>query len=428
MPTEAVAAPPAEAASEVAASPEQGAPLNDAFSMIDRMIETGEGRMDEPGDKKAPPPAKDKKAAPAKETPEQPEETPEQPADAKDKQQQPQDKPKPEKAASLRENYDRVKKELAEVKAKHEAVLKEKAQPKDDPEKKQLSERLTAAEKRTKELEEKLRYADFTETDDYKNNYWKPYEQSYIDGRATTAGLKTLEIKNDMGEVVQPSRQATARDFDIIMSKDDEEAAEHIEKLFGNGAKAGLVLSARRDAQKALAAADRAKMEYKTKGAERHKLASEQTSAQQKQIAEDFRNAIKSGVEKYPKLFKPIEGDDKGNAMLQEGSMVADLAFGVIDPADMGKLPQWIQSRLVDGQLPPQEMVNLHSAIRNMAADYNRRAFKNTQLEKQVKELQEKLDEYEKSEPPSGETRKTDTKNGPESADDMIDRLAGMNA
>lgn len=402
-----------------------GQNLNNAFSALDSII----GNQEEP--EAAPDVKPDKKALAPQKPAEKPDKTPADKADKNGEKkdvpaQKPDEKPKPEKASSLREALDKAKAESKEWQRKHDEAVKAQSKPKDDPEKKQLGEKLAAAEKRIQELDEKLRYADFTEHDDYKNNYQKPYEKTYIGGREQFSKLKTVEVKDSDDQVIQASRPATAEEFDRMMAKDDEEAAEMIEKLFGTGSKASLVMTARHEIQKAWNAMQQARADFKAQGAERHKMLSEQEANTRKQEADLFKSSMLSGQEKYPKLFKAIEGDDRGNSMLEEGMLVAQLAFDVIDPADVSKLPQWIQAKLVNGELPRQEKINLHSAMLNLAGGANRLAYRNGLLEKEVAELKTRLEEYEESEPPKGEARRVEGARGGEtlSADEMIDRMA----
>jgi hypothetical protein len=88
---------------------------------------------------------------------------------------------------------------------------------------------------------------------------------------------------------------------------------------------------------------------------------------------------------------------------------------------------------LVNGRLPPGELTLLHSAIRNRAAAYDRLVARLNQREAEKKELQAKLDGFEKSEPGRGQARKVEAtgKKGPASSfaeiDAEFDRLAAGN-
>jgi hypothetical protein len=132
----------------------------------------------------------------------------------------------------LRKAYDALKAENATLKKQFEEA--KKATPADDPEKKRLGEtnaqylkRIESLEKQAQTLEEHVKFADFTKSTEYKEKYYQPFVDSYNEGRAATANLKIIERKNGEDEIIQPARQATAEDFDAIMSiRDDGEAAD----------------------------------------------------------------------------------------------------------------------------------------------------------------------------------------------------------
>jgi hypothetical protein len=114
------------------------------------------------------------------------------------------------------------------------------------------------------------------------------------------------------------------------------------------------------------------------------------------------------------------------NAALEQGYMLADLAFNAVDPANVSKLPKWVQERMVNGKLPPQEMAKLHAAIRNKAGAFDRLAYQNKQLQTQLAELKKQLGNYKSSEPGEGEKGRT-KKSSSDSITDVfssIDRMA----
>lgn len=377
--------------------------LNNAFSRLDEMM-----NEPEPADKSAAKPADAKAKAPE--------------IQLDKKADKPAEPAKPEKAATLRENYDKLKTQLAEREQELAKIKSERAKPVDDPEKKQLSEKLTAREKRLLEVENELKFSKFESTDDYKRNYLKPFADAWEEGKKISASMKIAD--GATGEV----RQATAQDFDTVMSiSDSDAAAAKIEELFGTGVKAQMVIDARREVLRANQKRINAIEDFRKQGAEREKTLSETASTRQAETVKMWKDAVNEAVEKYP-FFKPVEGDERGNTMLSEGMALSDLAFGALGPDAVEKLPKNVQALLVEGKLPPQELVKLHSAIRNKAGAFDREAHKNKALTAELKELKSKLEEYEKSEPGKGAARKVEGGGSPfMSADEMIDKLAGSN-
>jgi len=330
---------------------------------------------------------------------------------------------KPEKVATLRESYEKTKSELAQVQAKlKEYEDKSKSAPKiSDDDKKSYEDRVTAAEKRRAELEEHIKYVDYTKSSEYKDTYEKPFINAYSEGRKLATSLKISD--SSTGEM----RNATNEDFDSIMAiKETDEAATRIEELFGTGVKAQMVAQARAEVMKAYTAKVNAVEQFKTKGAEFERNRSEQMTKMNAEVAKIWKDTATEGAERLPLMFKPTEGDDKGNAALEQGYMLADLAFNAVDPANVSKLPKWVQERMVDGKLPPQEMAKLHAAIRNKAGAFDRLAYQNKQLQTQLAELKKQLGNYKSSEPGEGEKGRT-KKSASDSITDVfssIDRMA----
>jgi len=90
---------------------------------------------------------------------------------------------------------------------------------------------------------------------------------------------------------------------------------------------------------------------------------------------------------KYPQYFKPVEGDEKGNELLQKGFELVDKIF------------------LDGGDLQPEEAIKLHSQVRNRAAAFGRLAFQNRTLTEKVAALEKELAQFKDSTPKNGDGR-----------------------
>lgn len=412
-PTAAPAAPaPAAAPTPVAAPPPQpavtgqraelgGMTDSDAFSQLDSMIAEPAPAPAAAKESDEPPPVRDEDIEALKAARDADKPTPKQvpPKDAKDG--------KFVKAATLRENYDRLKSEFKALQEKHakmEADAVERAkQPNNDAHYKELQARYEALQKQHEDRETELRFANFERSQEYKDRYEKPMIDAYQSGRSKVASLKVAERRNpDTDEVVQPARQGTAADFDaIMMAQDDDQAAQLAADLFG--AKAPVVLYHREKVQELAQAKQKAIEDYRKQGGEREKLAMEAANRQREEASSLYQQSVNASKEQYKDWFKPVDGDDKGNSLLEQSEALVDLAYGTLDKDRFSKLPAKTQERISKGQFDHKAMVQLHAAIRNKAMGFDRLAFKHTEAMKKIKDLETKLAGYEGSEPGRGQ-------------------------
>lgn len=327
--------------------------------------------------------------------------------------EQPGNKEKPVKAATLRQNYDTLKKDFEGLQGKLKALEAERnkpADPKDHPEYKKVSETLTAREKRLAELEDEMRFTNFEKSGEYKEQYWGPFAEAYEQGRNKVSAFR---ITDESG---QP-RQGTAEDFDALMRiTDDDAAADFASDLFGN--KAPSVMYHREKVQELNNRRIKAIEDFRKQGGEREKTRTAQQQKTQQEMAAQWEAEKKAGVEKFPHWFKPEDGDEKGNGLLERGFALADAAFGaeLKDPKTGEVVP-----------LGPQEMVKLHSAIRNKAAGFDRLAYKHNLAKQRITALEKELQAFKDSEPTPGETGRKPKQGGGsamDEADAALQKLA----
>lgn len=381
--------------------------LNTAFDALDHLLSDNPPPAEQP--QKA-----DEGAEPAEKTTPPAEKPP-----VEDKAKTPP--AKPEKAATLRESYERLKKDLAD---RDQRLAKYQEQEKNgklsDEEKKTFTEKLTAAEKRARELDDHIKFVDYQKSSEYQEKYQKPFEDAYLNGIKTATQFKITDAEGNV-------RQATAEDFKAIMAIDDPDAAaSKIEELFGTGVKAQNVAQARNKIVESWDARNNALADFTKKGAEFFKQRSEAMQKSQSELATAWKTERDAGLERLPQLFKPVEGDDKGNQILEAGYALADLAFSALAAEEAAKLPKFVQERMVNGKLPPLEMAKLHAAIRNKAGAFDRVAFQLKSERTKVAELQKQLDGFKKSQPGEGEQGRAPAGGGNllDSLDAAIDRMA----
>ena len=380
-----------EAAAAVVEAPPAGAtpqPFNDAFADL-------EGFTSPPGDE-GPPKTGKSKAPDMPPTDKGEVEVPDVPAKPEDKPAQdkpPQDKT-PEKPKSrivelskayegLKAKHRQLEQDMLARNAELEAI---KSKPADDSEKKALQERLAEREKRLADMESEMRFRHYESSQEYKERYEQPFIDAFQTGRQKAASLKIVERKNEeTGETISAARQATATDFDrIAMIADDDAATELAHEMFGN--KAPLILYHRERVQELNNAKVKAVEDYRKQGSEREKQFTEQSRQQREKMVGMFNQMTSQAVEKFPELFKPVEGDDKGNELLKKGFDLVDAIF----KADVS-------------QIPPDKLVAMHAAIRNRAAGFGRLLHQKRGLEARVAELEKELAEYQGSEPGAGD-------------------------
>ena len=331
----------------------------------------------------------------------------------------PQNKP-PEKTATFRERYERTKDDLSKAQARIAELEKKSSAPADDKPLKEVQGKLETAQKRVQELEEEFKYVNYKKHPEFKERYVKPMEEAYASGVESTKGFR---VTDENGE-----RHGTEDDFDKFMSiADNEDAWNFAEQRFGS--KAAIMWTHRQNFVKSVQAKNKAIEDFRKTGSEREKQTAEQQAAASKQAAEQWSGLVKSGVEKYPHYFAPVEGDDDGNKILEQGMAMADLAFGVLAPENIDKLPAKARASLVNGQLPPAEQLKLHSAIRNMAGGFGRMKHQLSLEQAKVKDLQTRLAEYEKSEPTGGGDgggQPVNRQKGRLTPEQEMDRIAGI--
>lgn len=412
---EAPAAPNAPAAPQTApvGSVTQAQPLDptagsDAFGALDALA-----GLDTPTpapDKPRAPDGKFTKANPEPE-PQKQQEPPPQPERAKapeptkesEKPAESKETEKPIKSNELRNAYENLKKEMATLRADNEKLKKAPA-PADDPEKRKLGETVAQYEKRMQEMENELRYVDYTKSNEYKEKYEKPYVDAWIQGRSDVSQLIVAEVKDPTtDEIIQPRREATPEDFDALMqARNNMEATDLATKMFGSAASEAL--AARREVLKRLSEKNQAIERYRKEGAERESKMASERETHQKAYFESLSKERAAAVEKHSKWFKPDEGD-------AEGQKILDQQFHLEERLKQGGK----QLAPDDKPFTPQDYIKATAARENMATAFPLVVHKYKVLEKKLAEKEAALAEFEKSKPTSeagGNNRTTTQTNG----------------
>jgi len=356
---------------------------------------------------KLPKPAfgKEKPAPKAKTDPEAEEETapeketaPKAEAKAPEKPSKPDDA-EPTKIPELRKAYQTQKaalkereSEISRLKGELEKVGKNDFQG----EKQSLLERLTATEKHNAELAGRLKLLDYQQTDDFKKQYWAPYQKAM---QTAISDLEEVEYDDAQGNKQKVDHGVIT----WLASQKPAAAAKLMQQMFGD--LSGFVQRRIDNIREAANSMNEA--------VEEHRKSAGELSEKQKVEALKFQDETKklwesenqSWPTKFPAWFKPREGDDERNTLLNSGYDMADKLFSA-------------------NGVSPQEKLKLAARARHYIAGFSPMALDLKRARSKIKELETSLAEYEKSEPPS--TASTGGRG--KSQDKEFDPLGDVNA
>lgn len=185
-------------------------------------------------------------------------------------------------------------------------------------------DRLAKAESRAKELEDHLRFIDYQNHPEFHEKHQKPYDDAW---NRVMRRLNGVRVPN-------PDGSARAVDVKDIMELGSLPADVIIEKAEEKFGKLGPWVAERVEEIKQLgeAKAD-ALSKAKTDGLQKLKDDESRTQKQQKEI-KDFANQMwekahkeLSEHSKYSEYFKPKEGDDEHNEVLEKGAKFVEKAW-----------------------------------------------------------------------------------------------------
>jgi hypothetical protein len=264
--------------------------------------------------------------------------------------------------------------------AKLEADLVESGKrgiPKDQWE--QAQAKSAAIEKRNKELEDHIRYVDYTKSQEFKDKYQQPYEQSW--SRAMK-DLKEVTIEDGEGG----GRLMNSEDLLNLVNLPLQKARAEAERLYGP--LANDIMNHRNEIRRLFDEQSEALEKAKTDGSVREKERSERMQKERGELTTGIRetwsktNDAITKDEKYGKFFVPVEGDEQGNQRLAKGFGLADRAFS--------------ENPLTPGLTPEQRrgIVERHAAVRNRAAAFGRLVYQNEQQAAELKSLKKELEEF----------------------------------
>jgi hypothetical protein len=275
---------------------------------------------------------------------------------------------------------DQFKERVTKAEAR---VLELEKQLTPETDRKMIGDRLTAAEKRSKELEDEIRFVNYQKSEEFQTSYQKPYEDAW---KRAMSELSEITI-----DVEGQKRAVTADDVLQLVNMNLGQARAIADQVFGPFADD--VMDHRKEIKRLFDIQGQALKEAKEKGAERDQLRTVQMQQQQSEMAGFIKtqweksNADSMAHATYGKYFTPVEGDTEGNQRLSKGYELVDRAFNE-SPND----PRFTQEQRAS-------VIKRHAAVRHRAAAFGRLVYMNGQLESKLAELQKKLDSINGSVP-----------------------------
>lgn len=268
------------------------------------------------------------------------------------------------------------------------ADLRKNQLPEND--RKAFQERAEKAEARAAALEKEMAFHDISQTEDFKRDYVKPYEDAW---HKAMADLKGIKVNDPQGG----ERDIHPNDILTLMQTPTVQARHLAEEVFGEYAndvmnKRNEILGLFEKQQKAIHDAKEGGVAKKKAEAEAQAKAQATIKAEINTIWQRENQAVIAD-EKHGQFFKPREGDERWNTSLQKGYELVDKAFSV---------------NVEDPKLTPQqreEIVRRHAAVRNRAAAFGALRGEVESLSAQVKALTDELAQYKDTEPPNGAGR-----------------------
>ena len=261
---------------------------------------------------------------------------------------------------------------------------------------KEHQDKLSSIEKRAAELEEEIRYVNYSKSAEFKSKYQEPYERAWS---SAMGELGELTIESAEG-----ARAFQAQDLLELVNLPLGKAHELAVEKFGD--LAGEVMGQRKEIRKLFDAQAAALDEARKSGAEREKTQTEKQQREFGEVSSTIKETWSKANEeitadpKYGKFFTPIDGDEQGNQRLAKGFELADRAFSE-NPLAPGLTPEQRQA-----------IVKRHAAVRNRCAAFGRQAYQLQQKDARIVELQKQLDEFKGADPEARGSQPAPAANG----------------
>lgn len=239
--------------------------------------------------------------------------------------------------------------------------------------------RIETVEARNKELEEEIKYQNYSKSSEFTEKYQKPYEQAWS---KAVADLNELEVATADGV-----RRATTQDLIALANMPLGQARKTANEMFGDAAND--VMMHRQRIRDLSDAQSKALDEARKSGSQRQEQIGAKHQAIVKEVGTLWAQENSAAVAKLEYL-KAKEGDNDWNGALTKAQGMVDKAFAQ-SPADPNLSPEQRAA-----------IVKAHAAVRNRAIAYSPLKLENTRLKAELAKEREKNKQYESSEPGAG--------------------------
>ena len=272
-----------------------------------------------------------------------------------------------------------------------------------DPAKvKEIETKAESAERRARELDEEIKYVNYSKSREFAEKYQKPYDEAWHRWMGELSELTVQDPSSGNERPIAPTDL-----LDLVNLPLKEAKAKAMEQF---GDFADDAMSARKEIRGLFEAQHKALEEAKKNGELRETERTRATQEYQQKLGAQINdlwaksNEMAQADERFGKHFKPVEGDEEANTRLKKGFEIADKAFSV-NPLDPKLTPD-----------QRQQIVQLHSAVRNRAAAFGRLVYQLEKSDATIAELKAALDKFKEAQPGAGEPRDTTAPNGSTSA------------
>lgn len=267
----------------------------------------------------------------------------------------------------------------------------------------ELAEQAKQWQARAEAAEKKLETVNFTQSQKYQNEYHKPYVDAW--NRAVTQ-FRELAVRaqkgvDEFGQPVFEARPANETDLLRLANLPLSEMDEEVTKLFG--ASAPRVLQHIEKLKELATARRNAELQAEERAVEARKQEQASSEARVKNLASTWTEVNKSLEEKFPKAFKPEDGNAEDAAAHARGLALADLTFlgeAGLTPQQVENLPAVFKDTIKARQpLSEAQRVQLHALARLKILNHDRQVARVKKLTARVAELEKDLADYERSAP-----------------------------
>lgn len=273
-----------------------------------------------------------------------------------------------------------------------------------------IRERADKAESRLKELEDEIRFVDYSKSEEFKTKYQQPYEQAWTQA---VSDLKELSVTLPDGN----ERSGTVQDLLAIANLPLGEARKRAKEMFGEGADD--VMAHYRKVRELSGAQQKALEDARKNGAEVQKQRTEKMSSMASENGRIFQSFVQEDASKHD-FLKPKEGDEEWNSTLQKAQSFVDEAFA---------------TNASDPRLTPEqrrEIIRKHASIRGRAIGYESMKMENKRLKADLAKRDKELAQYRNGEPDGGGNKPVGQASAPkantmESVEQSLRKLASKN-